>query len=236
MSTSTYLELCQETRRVCAITGSGPSSVTGQTGILQKLVYWVADADVAIQRTWINWDFLYRTDFSVATVAGSAEYIKPLDLGAWDKTSVFLNRGTSTNQQLFEIEYRRYFSQMANGVISQTKPGNFILPPSKNLILYPTPNAVYTLTANYWRTPVRMVNNADTSLIPESYIRAIIARAKMYYAIEEEATEVYNEALSEFIQTMNQLQADQLPGWQGYNTSDDVQLVVSTGEFGPGRY
>lgn len=232
MSTSTYLELCQETRRVCGISGSGPASVTGQTGMLEKLVNWVADADVVIQRTWINWDFLYVTSYSVATVQGSAEYQKPATLGAWDKDTLFLNRGLSTNQRLFEIDYRQYFSTMANAPITNAKPGNFILPPSKNLTLYPTPDAVYTLTANYWRTPLRMTGNSDTSLIPEAYIRAIIARAKMFYAIDQEATDIYNEAFAEFTITMTQLQSDQLPGWQGYNLSDDVQLVVSTGEFG----
>lgn len=232
MSTSTYLQLCQEARRVCSISGNGPASVTGQTGMLEKLVNWVADADIVIQRTWINWDFLYQTDFSVATVIGSAEYTKPLTLGAWDKSTVFLNRGTTTNQALFEIDYRQYFSTMANSPITNGKPGNFVLPPNKNLILYPTPDAEYTLTANYWRSPLRMVANGDTSLIPEAYIRAILARAKMFYAIDQEASEVYNEAFAEFTITMNQLQADQLPGWQPYNISDDVNLVVSTGEFG----
>lgn len=204
--------------------------------MLQNLCTWVADADVAIQRRWINWDFLYRTDYSQSTTIGSAEYAKPTNLAAWDKKTVFLNRGLTTNQRLGEIDYREYFSTMANAPISNHKPGNFILNPSKNIILYPTPDAVYTLTANYWRTPVRMSVDGDTSVIPEAFIRAIIARTKMYYGIDQEATEVYNEAFGEYTEVFSQLCADQLPGWQDYNISEDVNLVVSTGEFDHGGY
>lgn len=87
MSTTTYLQLCQQTQKACGITGNPVASVTGQTGMLANLVRWVADADVAIQRVATNWDFLYKTDFSVATVQGSSEYTKPTTLGDWDRST-----------------------------------------------------------------------------------------------------------------------------------------------------
>lgn len=234
MSTTTYLELCQETQRVCGISGNPIASVSGQTGILQKLVTWVADADIAIQRKAINWDFLYVTDFSVSTVQGSAEYTKPTNLGDWDRDTFYVNYTLATNAKLDEIKYRDYFNNYAVGTQTQSKPGNFIIPPSKNPTVYPLPDAVYTLTANYWRTPLRMSANSSTSLIPENYIRAIIARAKMYYAIDQEAQLVYGEAENEFTTVLAELKSNQLPGWKEYNMSDGVEMTVMTDGFTDG--
>ena len=116
MSTSTYLQICQDTQSTCSITGNSITSVTGQSGILAKLVRWVADADVAIQRLHTDWDFLYDTStFSETLVQGSSEYAQPPDLGDWDKKTIWLNRTASTHQQLVELGYRDYFNNYPPG-------------------------------------------------------------------------------------------------------------------------
>lgn len=45
----TYLELCQAFREDIGIAGTGPATVVGQTGILGRIVRWIADADITIQ-------------------------------------------------------------------------------------------------------------------------------------------------------------------------------------------
>lgn len=146
----------------------------------------------------------------------------------------FVDRTTVNNAQLEEIPYRVYFNTFANGVQIQNKPTNFVLAPNENVTVYPVPNAVYTITANYWRTALRMVDNADTSLIPENYIRAIIARAKMYYGIDQEATDVYNEAFAEYEKVLLELKYKSLPGYEFAGIDDNVQMTVSTDGFGAG--
>jgi len=231
MSTSTYLQLCQETQAACDISGTPISSVANQIGILKDLVRWVADADIVIQREAINWDFLYKTDFTVNTVVGIADYVKPSDYGKWDRKTFFLDYTTDTNIKLREIDYRVYFNTYAVGVQTNGPPNNFIIQPGGNLSIYNPPDQVYTLTANYWRTAKRMTANGDVSLIPETFIRAIIARAKMYYAISEEADRVYAEAKGEYGDVLSELKSDQLPGWEDYLISDGVDLTVSTDGF-----
>lgn len=226
MSTSTYLQLCQETQAACEISGTSITSVTGQTGILADLVRWVADADVAIQREAINWDFLYDDTFSVSTVADSAGYNKPSDLGQWDLATFYLDRTSNNYIQLTQVDYREWFNRYGVGVQTSQQPSNFVIRPNKNIILYSQPDAVYTLTANYWKTAQRMTSNGDFSLIPEAYIRCIIAKAKMYYAISEEADTIYIEAKSEYDEVLSELKSDQLPGWSDYRMSDGVELTV----------
>lgn len=232
MSTSTFLQLCKDTQASCEISGTSITSVTGQTGILADLVRWVADADVAIQRSAINWDFLYDDTFTVSTVAGTASYNKPSDLGQWDLKTFYLDYTSANYLELTQLDYRDWFKNYGAGAQTSQQPSNFVIRPNKNIILYSQPDAVYTLSAHYWKAPQRMTANTDVSLIPESYIRAIIARAKMYYAIAEEADTVYKEAVSEFNEVMPQLKSDQLPGWADYLISDDVEMTVgSNGDF-----
>jgi hypothetical protein len=236
VSTSTYLQLCKDTQAACEISGTSITSVSGQSGILSDLTRWVADADVAIQREANNWDFLYKDTYSESTVAGTASYNKPSDLGIWDRKTFYLDRTTANYVQLREVEYRTWFNSLGLGTQTNRQPTQFVINPSKNLILHSPPDAVYTLTANYWCAPVRMTADGDFSLIPEAFIRCIIAKAKMYYAISQEATEVYQEAFAEYSDVLSQLKSDQLPGWEGYRTSDDVQMTVSTdGYTGDGQ-
>lgn len=199
-----------------------------QKGILADIVRWVADADVAIQREASNWDFLYKTDFLVNTVAGTATYNRPDDYGLWDHKTFFLDHGTANNQKLTQLDYRAYYNLFANGVQTPEQPSQYIRVPNDNIILNPVPDNVYAFSANYWMTAKRMVNNTDVSVIPENFIRCIIARAKMYFAISEESDPVYMEAEKEFNNVLSELKSDQLPGWEGYRISDDVQMTVST--------
>jgi len=232
MSTSTYLQLCKDAQAVCEISGAPIVSVENQTGILADLVRWVADADIAIQREAINWNFLYKTDFSVSTVAGVANYNKPPTIfGKWDRRTFYLDYTTDDNVKLTEMDYRAFYNSQGRGVQEQNQPANFVIQPNENIILYSVPDAAYTLTANYWRNPLRMVANGDFSLIPEAFIRCIMARTKVYYAEAEETQFVYETAVAEYDRVLSELKSDQLPGWEGYRVSDDVQMTVSTDGF-----
>ena len=84
--------------------------------------------------------------------------------------------------------------------------------------LYPTPNAATTVSAEYWRTPVVMSTiltgettaDSNTSAIPSRFHKIITARAKMYYAENEDAPEILSGSVAEFEDLLNSLEADQL--------------------------
>ena len=214
-------------------------SVNGQVGILKKLIRWVADADELIQREAVNWDFLHKTDYSVSTSVGVAEYLKPATLGEWDRRTFWIDRTTDNNIQLTEVPYLTWFNTYAIGTQSNSQPNNIIIKPDSNLAIYNPPDATYALTANYWRTPLRLVANGDTSLIPEAYIRAIITRAQMFYAQDQEAWDIYKTAEAEYRDALSTLKSNQLPGWEGYRVSDGVTMTVSTDGYtgdGHGEY
>jgi hypothetical protein len=228
MSTTTYLGLCQQTQRACAISGALVTSVDNQVGILEKLTTWVADADVAVQREAVDWDFFYNDSYTTPVLQSVVDYVRPSDFGTWDTRTFVLDYGTDDYIELTKVPYRTYYNTLAIGSQTEAPPSNFILRPNNNVVLYPTPDKAYTLKANYWITPKRMVNNGDVSLIPEAFIRVIIARAKMYYAIDQESDPVYAEAQKEYTEVLSELKSDQLPGWKEYRASDGVDIVIGT--------
>ena len=68
-----FLSLCQRMRQECGISGSGPTTVVGQSGNLQRIVDWVNTAWIDIQTTNQDWGWM-RASASFTTVSGQATY------------------------------------------------------------------------------------------------------------------------------------------------------------------
>ncbi|MDI6789399.1 MAG: hypothetical protein QME44_01730 [Thermodesulfobacteriota bacterium] len=224
-----YLELCQKARRECGIQGSGPTTVIGQVGILQKLVDWIADADEEICSRWFDWNFLW-TSHSASTIAGIATYIKPADLGVWDPKSFYLDYTLATYSLLSELEYRHWRDSYRNGVKTNARPSHFVRKPSGDIILEAPPDAIYTLTADYWKTITRISANASATLIPDRFQRVIIARAKMFFAEDQNAPEIMQSSVQEYNELMDKLEAAELPNQHNRRLSqaeaDSMDVIV----------
>jgi len=221
---STFLELCQLMRQECGVGGSGPSAVTGQTGMLAKLVSWVAAADMDICTKYLDWGFLH-SEHSVPTVAGTKDVSAPSDFGMWDEESFYLNRTTDQYQKLTPVDYFEWRDAYRNGVKTNAKPTMVIIKPNKDLILEPPPDIEYTLTADYYKTATKMTANTSVSLIPTKFDRLIIARAKMWYAEHENAPEVMQGAVVEYKELMGRLESLYLRG-QEPNTMGHSHMVI----------
>lgn len=207
---STYLELCQKMIRDLGLSIS-ISSVTSQTGMQQKITDWIADADEAIQTKWTDWDFLLA-QHSVNTISGVRAYSAPSDLGAYDFDSFYLNYTSDDYQKLNYLEYIKWREVYRQGTQTNSEPDQFIIAPDESIYLEAIPDAVYTLTCDYWKVPTKMTANTSTTSVPARFERAIIARAEIYYAQHEEFANVYETATKEFDDLMDRLEADQLPG------------------------
>ena len=222
---STYLELCQKVRQEVGVTGTGPTAVTSQTGMLQKIVNWVADADVEIQSRWFDWRFLWK-QFSDSTIVGTKDVSAPSDLGTWDEDSFYLDYTASTYRKMAVMDYRSWRDNYRNGTKTNAKPGWIIVRPDDAIILEPPPDAVYTLTADYWKAPTRMSANTSTTPIPTNYERIIVARAKIYYAEHENAPEVLIGATTEYNDLLDKMEAKYLDGQKSRRLARNENLVV----------
>lgn len=226
MAKSTFLQLCQETRRECGISGTGPAAVTNQTGLLEKVVSWVADSDVETQGRWFDWDFLHVSTWSHNTIVGTATVAAPSDLGVWDRESFYLDYSTADHKKLGLIDYKVWRETMRQGVKTNQQPDSVIILPDNSLRLEAPPDDVYSLTADYWKRPYKMAVNIDVSPIPEEYERIIVARAKIFYAEDQGAPEVLMSAQIEFDDLLDKLESKYLPSQKARRQADPSMMVV----------
>ena len=231
---STYLVLCQDMARDVGIPGTGPSSVTS-TSLSEEenaVVRYVAQANLDIQSRWFDWDFLWSeatitvTTATSTLVSGDTGF--PTDLGNWKLDSFVYDK---TSEDYIILEYMRwneYRDMYKYGTIDEDLPEVYSLKPDNSIDLYPTPSATSSISNEYWATPTALAADDDISAIPPRFHKIIIARAKMYYAENEDAPEIMAGALAEFEDLLDKLESDQLPRQKNrrFSAAQDLENFV----------
>lgn len=229
-----YLTLVQQLQREVGVAGAPITTVASQTGMYSKLVNWIADADEYIQGLHTDWKFLW-SEYSISTVVGNAEPTVPSDLNIWDRDAFFLNYTLASNKHLTYMEYSNYRDVYGKGVQTNRKPSFITIKPNNQIVLHSPPDAIYTLTGEYWSTVTKMSDNTDTSAIPANFHRIIVVMAKLWYAEEQEIPDVYNKAYVELygdpserknIGLLGRLEANQLPGQEGRTMGKAPEITI----------
>jgi hypothetical protein len=228
---STYLQLCQKLRREC-VNGyaGGPGAVTGQTGILEKIVGWVADAYKDIQILHDNWRWM-RSNFTVNTVASDDTYAFADCTDT--KTAAAISRfshwhaddredpfrahltsvGVSAQNWLIYLpydEFRRIYKFGAQQTVTG-QPVYASVDDDDQIVLGPNPSDIYTITGRYQRGPQILAANDDTPDMPTQYHDLILYYAMERYAVNSVAPEVLARARTEGARLLGALQRTQLP-------------------------
>ena len=208
---STYIELCQDMARDVGIPGTGPSTVTPTPEEEKDVVRYIKDADLDIQRMWFNWDFLW-SEATLTPSAGVSTLTSPTDLAQWNTDSVVYNPTAEGWQPLAFVPWLQYREDYKYGTVATGIPELFSVKPDNVIDIYPTPNSTTAITSEYWATPTELSGATDISVIPVRFHRIIIARAKIYYAEQNDAAEVLSGSIAEFTDLLLKLESDQLPG------------------------
>lgn len=208
----TFLQLCQTVRQECGIAGDGPTSVVNQVGVMKKVVDRTSRAWVDIQTSRPYWKFL-RNQFVWQTVPGTREYSVVGDLGLltcdkFDRTNTMLYQTSTEDEKalkwwsydLFRSRIRTY---------PAGRPTIVTEAPGRKLAFDRTPDAVYTVTLDYWMTPEKLALNTDVPALPEHFHDAIVWKSVMMFAGNEGATELYGYAKSMYVPVFTQLVVDQ---------------------------
>lgn len=203
-----YLDLCRRVREDSGVSGNGPASVVGQTGIMQRIVNWVSKANDEIQIYHDDWLFLnYFTTQSLT--AQTAEY----PLADWSGPRLrTLKAVFVAGNPIKVVPYHEWLNNAHIYASGQTgTPTNVTLTPDQNLIFFPTPNADAPVTIVAFKLPTQLLLNGDESVIPPQYHEAIVARALMFYADYEEDPYRYSRASQEYENWLRTMTEDQLP-------------------------
>lgn len=217
-----FLELVQRTFNVCAIEGTPPANVQGQTGMNYRCVNWVKDAYADIVSEHADWFFL-EDYFSFETIPSNATY-SPTSVGleslskykiysSTDKISgVRIYNEVSDESDLtfipYDVFYKNYF--IGSYRTQEERPNVFTVGPQNEMMLWPVPNDIYTVNGKYFFVPDELTVNDDVPIIPAMYHMAIVYRAKMFYGGFEESSSVYSEAESDYVKKLHQLETNQL--------------------------
>lgn len=220
-----YLQLVQRLRQECGISGSGPSSVTGQTGMSALLVSWIDSAWVEIQGLHNNWNWM-RQPFAFETAANVGDYLPATttntltgelltDLRFWHKETFRAQRasiGVQDEQWLVEWEYQVFRNTYRFGPQVAGRPVVFAEKPNgKAIMLGQVPDQVYSITGEYQVRATHLVDTGDAPDMPEEYHLMIVYKAMQSYGLYEAAPEVLNRGQVEYQKLLTQIEREQIP-------------------------
>lgn len=204
----TFLELCKELRARCGIQGEGPTAVTRQVGILDRVVKTVQEAYLEVQLAYPDWNFRWGT-FEIETAASVKDYDptnQSIDLVVEDSVTCYDTAagGEAEEWRLDYVPYADWLLAYGMGTPSSGAPSVFTVLPSRTIRLYPTPDAdTYRVQGDYYRTPHALTANADTPIIPEGHHMVIVYRAMIAMGgylgaadVTQTGAQFYQEALN----------------------------------------
>lgn len=209
-----FLELCQKAHKKSGLSGASLPSVENQIGMLAKLVDFVQEADLDIQRSDKRWKFLWA-EASSQLLQGVTDYL-PADLSllANNLTSDQVISAEIDNGQTlkylswtdFKLRCQVHIKQGSTG-----EPTHYTIMPNGKVRVCPIPEKDLPISVEYYKSPVPMVNNTDTTLIPPEYHSAIVYAALKLFAIEQEDSDLYSMADNKFQMVELELCNNQLP-------------------------
>jgi hypothetical protein len=188
-----YLALCDKLLKETGLSDQGVSSVVGQTGLNKKSVDWINRAWTEIQNL-NDWNFLWKTS-SFNTVNGQQNYdpvnnlaLSPT-LHKWVHSSVRISVTGGTG-------YLTYvpWTTWVRTTFSSGKPTSFTIRPDNQISFNTLPDAIYTIYFDYYRTPQQLSTNTDELLLAEQFHDAVLYKAILYVAAEQDAPELYQDA------------------------------------------
>jgi len=225
---STYLKLCQKTRRDCEIPGDNtPVDVTTQTGELLDLVERVSESWVEIQNSKMDWRWMQR-GFTMNTVANRSVYnftecTDTTTLATVDRFSRWIAKdwrspmkafktsaGIGNQGWLWFLPWNEF--ELIYRIASQTpaRPVYVTIDPQDNLVFGPEPDDDYTISGNYQLSAQVLTDAGDIPEMPKEYHDLIVHDAIQKYGYGEAAQEIIARGEKYYSRLMHQLKANQL--------------------------
>lgn len=212
------LEMAVELREMCGLSGADATTV-GARGEWLVLINAIKRAWEDIQRNRPDWLWMRKT-VSFTTIAAQGEYsysAAPLsltDFGAWD-TDTFRLYNTSVADELFlnyvKYAYFRDYWLFGTSRTINYQPYDFTISPTKSIIFGPAPDAAYTVTADYLKTPSTLDSDSSEPDMPARFHMLIVYEAMKFIGMRESGVELFEYARMQAAQLKFDLELDQLP-------------------------
>ncbi len=209
-----FLSLAQRVRQLCGIQGSGPSSVSGQTGILSVVVNETAQAYVEIQTLSDRWNFRWSR-FEFTTTEDYRDYElagTDIDHVAEDSISCYVEGSEADEWPLVFLPHLEFRRRFGVGTHESSVPQFVTLLPSNAFRLHPAPDlSTYKVRGDYYRKVDTLDANTDTPLLPEKYHMAIAYKAMIGVGSYQGAQDVVQRGERNFYLMLKDMYRDELP-------------------------
>lgn len=212
----TYLELVQDlVREAVGLSGSGPTTTSGQSGDMLRAVGWIDRAYEDIQNLRADWRFL-RRDVSFTTAAAQQSYEPASDIGEWKRGSFRVYptaAGVASETPMAEYEWDDFRATFLFGSTRtrQGRPTALGYGTDRSLLLWPIPDATgYTVVGEYYRAPHEMTADDDEPIMPTKYHRLIVWRALNFYAGHAASAETFAQAAQEYRRLLAMMRGTEL--------------------------
>jgi hypothetical protein len=217
-----FRELCQAYVKELGIAGgTGPSSVSNQTGELANVVRWIADAALWIDNLWRDWKYLW-VEYDGTLTGQSLMLAEAREV---DRSSLYINFGTANAANLTWQEWAQMRYTRSRPAVTGV-PCFFSVDPA-GVIWLDRPVTALPIHVEYWKKPTKLESDLDVPDLPESYHRLILARAAIMYGNREAAPEIISGMEAEYIDLLDKLQSDQLETFRHERMSgQDVPLQL----------
>lgn len=216
----TFLQLCQRLRQEAGLSGTGPSTTVGQVGDMKRVVDWIEDAYLDIQNDHTTWRFL-RNTFSFSTTASDQDYtptqagIASPGLKNWVKEDIKIYLTSAGVSNETELEYVPWDFFKANYMFGSHRtqegyPSIVTVDPSDTLFLWQLPNAIYTVSGEYYANADEFADEGAYPIFDEDFHMVIVWRALMYYGAWAAADEKYAHGNNEHRKLFRSLELKEL--------------------------
>lgn len=194
----TYIELVNRCKSECGIAGNPITLLTGNSNEITRLAGWVSSAWVDIQQERQDWRFM-RKPFTVNTVANTQSYSASdasiSDFSKWkdDSFRIYRTADGEDNEQFLThwkdySEFRDFY--LFSSLRSQRgQPNDIVIDPDDNLLLGYTPDDIYTVIGEYYRSPQVLTLATDTPIIPSEFHMIIVYETMISYGYFNVASE-----------------------------------------------
>lgn len=220
-----FRALCQMAARESGVvSGTQPSSVVNQTGLLLRIVTWTADAVEWVENADMAWRWM-RKGWTGALTANNRAYTAGsfglTDFSAWVlddierklfPTSLYLTAtGVSDEQKLHFLAYDAWRDRFDTGTQETGRPGRYTVSDANEIVFAQTPDDAYTARGLYRRAPVRPTINTSTPAWPAQFHAVAAWESARRLAAYDKAWDEARRCESERDEIMGQMRTDQLP-------------------------
>lgn len=210
-----FIDIVKRLRQEAGIAGTGPTTVTAQTGELRRLVDWVASSWNDIQISKQDWLWM-RGDFQFTCVPSQRIYT-PAEAGiatrfsSWHLHSTRLGLTQNDETSLDVVSYDTFRAAYIIGPQVSGRPINVTTTPAMSLGIGYTPDQAYVVKGEYQKTPQALTSDSDVPEMPAQFHEAILYSALKKYARYMAAPEIYADADENYRRIYNLLCIHQLP-------------------------